>query len=81
MLSIVCKHFFEKRRESMKDLEEIREALKGKNLSKVGRSVGVTRAYMSLLRKGRAKNPSYSVLKRLSDALERIEEEESRGGA
>ena len=65
----------------MKDLEEIREALKGKNLSKVGRSVGVTRAYMSLLRKGRAKNPSYSVLKRLSDALERIEEEESRGGA
>ena len=57
----------------MKDLEEIREALKGKNLSKVGRSVGVTRAYMSLIRMGRAKNPSYSVLKRLSDELERIE--------
>ena len=65
----------------MKNLEEIRISLKGRNLSKIGREVGVTRAYMSLLRKGLAKNPTYTVLKRLSDELERIEEEERRGGA
>ena len=64
----------------MKNLEEIREALKGRNLAEIGREVGVTRAYMSLLRKGLAKNPTYTVLKQLSDLLGRVEEEESRGG-
>ena len=65
----------------MKNLEEIREALKGRNLAEIGREVGVTRAYMSLLRKGLAKNPTYTVLKQLSDLLDRVEEEENRGGA
>lgn len=64
----------------MKNLEEIRVSLKGRNLAEIGREVGVTRAYMSLLRKGLARNPTYLVLKGLSDLLERLEGEESRGG-
>ena len=54
----------------MKTLQEIRELLAGKNLAKVGREVGLSRAYIQMIATGKRLNPSYSVVKRISDYLE-----------
>ena len=53
----------------MLSIEEIQELLKDRNLSKVAESVGVTSSYLSAIRKGSKINPSYDVIKKLSDYL------------
>lgn len=53
----------------MMTLEEIQEALAGKNLSEIARKVGVTRSYIHALATGKRLNPSYEMVKKLSDAL------------
>jgi len=52
-------------------LEEIKEKLQDKNLTKVAADIGVTGAYLSAIRKGVKLNPSYEVIKKLSDYLEK----------
>jgi len=54
----------------MKTLNEIRAELDDANLAEIGRNVRLTRAYLCRIRSGSAKNPSYCVVKRLSDYLE-----------
>lgn len=54
----------------MKTLEEIRKLLAGRNLAEVGRGVGLSRAYLQRIAAGRRANPSYEVVKRLSDYFE-----------
>jgi predicted transcriptional regulator len=56
---------------AMKTLADIRQELQGRNLAEVGRGVGLTRAYLWKIRAGEKVNPSYEVVKRLSDYLER----------
>lgn len=53
----------------MLTLEQIKEKLKDRNLSEVGRRLGMTRAYLSALARGKFQ-PSYENLKKLSDYLE-----------
>jgi transcriptional regulator with XRE-family HTH domain len=54
----------------MLTIEQIREKLKDKNLSEVGRRIGFTGAYLSAICRGVAKNPSYEMVKKISDYLE-----------
>jgi len=54
----------------MMTLDEVRAALNDRNLSMVAESVGVTRSYLSAIRSGKAGNPSYEMVKRLSEYLE-----------
>lgn len=51
-------------------LEQIRKALYDRNLSRVADATEYSRAYLSAIRSGRAENPSYQVIKKLSDYLE-----------
>jgi transcriptional regulator with XRE-family HTH domain len=53
----------------MLTLDQIIEKLNDRNLSKVADAVGVSRATMSNL-KNRKVNPSYELVKKLSDYLE-----------
>lgn len=55
----------------MLTLEQIINRLADRNLAVVAREIGVTRAYLSAIRAGRASNPSYDMVKKLSDYLER----------
>lgn len=50
-------------------LQQVREALKGRNYSAVARQVGVSQAYISYIANGQKTNPTYSVLEKLSEAL------------
>lgn len=52
----------------MLTLEEIIKQLDDRNLSEVGRRLGLTRAYLSAVVNGRFK-PGYENLKKLSDYL------------
>ena len=54
----------------MLTLEQIRDELDDKNLAEIGRSLGITRAYLAALRGGLRLNPGYTLIKRLSDYLE-----------
>ena len=54
----------------MMTLDQIREALQDRNCSAVGRATGMTAAYVALIRSGKAKNPSYYAVKKLSDYFE-----------
>lgn len=54
----------------MLSLEQIRDRLDDKNLAEIGRKIGVTRAYLAALRGGLRVNPSYTLIKQLSDYLE-----------
>lgn len=54
----------------MLTLEQIKKELGDKNLSEVGRRVGLTGAYLSAIVRGVSKNPSYETIKKLSDYLE-----------
>lgn len=54
----------------MLKLEQIIERLKDRNLSAVARAIGVTPAYLSAICRGVTTNPSYEMVKRLSDYLE-----------
>lgn len=53
----------------MLELNEIIKRLKDRNLSEVGRRIGMTRAYLSAVAGGKFK-PSYDNLKKISDYLE-----------
>lgn len=55
----------------MLDLDQIREKLQDRNLSEVGRRLSITRSYLSYICKDGSKaNPSYEMVKRISDYLE-----------
>lgn len=54
----------------MLSIEEIKKRLEDKNLSEVARRLGITPAYLSAIARGAKKNPSYQVMKKLSDYLE-----------
>lgn len=54
----------------MMTIEQVQEKLKDRNLTEVAKSIGVTSAYLSAIRKGVKVNPSYEVIKKLSDYLE-----------
>ena len=51
-------------------LEQIREALRDRNLAFVGRELKVTRSYLQAIRAGKVR-PSNETQKRISDYLER----------
>ena len=53
----------------MLSIDEISEKLRDKNLSVIAEKIGVSRAYLSQIRMKKA-NPTYDVLKKLSDYLE-----------
>ena len=53
----------------MLTLEEIQERLSDRNLSEVARRIGVTGAYLSAIKRGVKVNPSYEMIKKLSEAL------------
>jgi transcriptional regulator with XRE-family HTH domain len=55
----------------MLTLEEIIEKLQDKRISYVADQIGVTPAYLYAIMSGKAVNPSYSVVKKLSDYLSR----------
>lgn len=54
----------------MLKLEEIIQRLQDRNLSAVARAIKVTPAYLSAICRGVTTNPSYEMVKRLSDYLE-----------
>ena len=55
----------------MMTLEQIQENLKDKNLTVVANSIGgVTSAYLSAIRNGTRINPSYEMLRKISNYLE-----------
>ena len=54
----------------MLTLEEIRKRLNDRNISVVAKSIGMTRQFVSAVKSGRAPNPSYETVKKLSDYLE-----------
>jgi transcriptional regulator with XRE-family HTH domain len=54
----------------MKTLSEIKGLLKGRNLAQVGRAVGLSRAYILRIKQGRAANPSYETVRKLSEYFE-----------
>lgn len=55
----------------MLTLQQIRERLHDRNLAYIGREVGVSAQYMADIAKGKATNPSYVVLMKLSSYLEK----------
>lgn len=54
----------------MLTLEEIIQRLDDRNLTKVSIGCGLTRSFISAIRSGKVKNPSYETIKTLSDYLE-----------
>lgn len=54
----------------MLTLEKIKQKLEDKNLSVVARRIGLTPAYLSAICRGTAKNPSYAVIKKISEYLD-----------
>jgi len=55
----------------MLDLDQIREKLRDRNLSEVGRRLNITRSYLSFIcKKNSTANPSYEMIKKISDYLE-----------
>lgn len=54
----------------MLDLEEIQSRLGDRRLSVVADAAGISRKTLWEIREGRVSNPSYRVLKRLSEYLE-----------
>jgi transcriptional regulator with XRE-family HTH domain len=53
----------------MLTLEQIRRALRDRNCAAVGRATGLTGAYVRAIRSGKANNPSFRTVKKLSDYL------------
>lgn len=51
-------------------LEQIIQRLQLANLSKVAKATGLSRQYISGILNGANTNPSYNVMKKLSEALE-----------
>jgi len=52
------------------DLEKIREALADRNIDKVAERTGIHRNTIYAIRSGANVNPTYAILKKLSDYLE-----------
>ena len=55
----------------MMTIEQVVEKLQDRNLTKVAKSVGITRVYLSAIANGKQLNPSYEIVKKLSDYLEK----------
>lgn len=53
----------------MLTLKQIIEKLKDRNLSYIGRELDISPQYMADLAKGKATNPSYEILEKLSNYL------------
>lgn len=51
----------------MLDLEQLKKRMNGENLAVMARKLNVTRSYLSALKNGTRLNPSYDMVKRLSD--------------
>lgn len=54
----------------MLTIEEIREKLSDRNLSEVGRRLGIKPTWMTDFVRNKRPNPSYEMVKKLSDYLE-----------
>jgi transcriptional regulator with XRE-family HTH domain len=54
----------------MLTIEDIQEKLRDRNLAEVARAAGVTRSYISAIASGKRVNPSYEMLKKLSEVLQ-----------
>jgi transcriptional regulator with XRE-family HTH domain len=54
----------------MLSIEQIREMLKDRNLEVVAERTGLSRQTLSNIRNSKAKSPSYSTIKTISDYLE-----------
>jgi transcriptional regulator with XRE-family HTH domain len=54
----------------MLSVEQIKEMLKDRNLEIVAERTGLSRQTLSNIRNGKAKAPSYSTIKTISDYLE-----------
>ena len=54
----------------MLTLKQIVEKLKDRNLSYIGRELDISPQYMADIAKGKATNPSYEILEKLSNYLE-----------
>jgi transcriptional regulator with XRE-family HTH domain len=54
----------------MLSIEQIKEMLKDRNLEVVAERTGLSRQTLSNIRNGKAKSPSYSTVKTISDYLE-----------
>lgn len=54
----------------MLTLEEIKKKLSDRNISAVAKNIGMTRQFISAVKTGKAPNPSYDTVKKLSDYLE-----------
>lgn len=55
----------------MLTLEQVREKLWHRNLSRVSEETGISVSYLSLIRSGERANPAYSVVLKISEYLER----------
>ena len=55
----------------MLTIEQIREALKDRNISAVQRACGLSYPVVWHIKNGTAKQPSYETIKKLSDYLEK----------
>ena len=54
----------------MLDLDQIKERLKTVNKTQMARDIKVTSAYLQFIQSGERSNPSYGMLKKISDYLE-----------
>lgn len=54
----------------MLTIEEIRIKMQDRNVTKVAKSIGVSRVYLSMILNNKKSNPSYKIIKALSDYLE-----------
>lgn len=54
----------------MLDIQQVIEKLQGMNYAQVAKDVGVTRSYICAIANKKRVNPSYEMIKRLSDYLE-----------
>ncbi len=55
----------------MLTLKEVQARLKDRNLSEIGRRIGVSPQYMAQLANGTAKNPSHAGMLKISTYLEK----------
>lgn len=54
----------------MLDLDQIKERLKTVNKTQMARDIKVTSVYLQFIQSGERSNPSYDMMKKISDYLE-----------
>lgn len=54
----------------MLDIEEIREKMKDRNITKVAAKIGVSRPHLSTILNDKNTNPTYNIMKKLSEYLQ-----------